>query len=304
MPIDLRERVRMSHGFEEDSLRLILVANVTNRCNLSCAHCFLYRDGNPNEALSPRLEMTDDVMLEVIEALRDRHGARVMVWLGGEPMLRRSLLERGVGLFDYNVIDTNGTIPLVDLGPLTSYLVSVEGPPDVNDTIRGTGTFARVLRNLESLPDDFASAINIQCTVTTASQGRLGELLDLFLGTRAGLMTFSFYVPGIDDTSELGWPTLDDRRVAVEEVRRLKLDHPEFVTNNLDALDLMAPEHVPGVVAGCPFRSTVLPLFADGDRFTTAFCTYGNNVDCSRCGAWIAYEFAAEPFGFPQPEDD
>ena len=299
MPIDLHERVRMSHGYEEDSVRPILVCYVTNRCNLTCAHCFLYRDGNPNDPVSPRLEIPDDEMLEIIEALRDRHKARVMVWIGGEPTLRRSLLERGVDLFDYNVVDTNGTLPLMDLGPLTSFLVSVEGPPDVNDAIRGAGTFARVYRNLERLPDTFTSAINIQCTVTRSSQGRLGELIDLFLDTRANLVTFSFYVPAADDRTGLGWETLDERMVAVEEVRRLKLAHPAFVTNNLAALDLMAPEHAPSVAAGCPFRSTVLPLFLDGDSFTTGFCTYGNDVDCSRCGAWIAYELAATPFAFP-----
>jgi MoaA/NifB/PqqE/SkfB family radical SAM enzyme len=25
------------------------VINVTNRCNLSCTHCSLYREGNPND---------------------------------------------------------------------------------------------------------------------------------------------------------------------------------------------------------------------------------------------------------------
>jgi len=299
MTIDLHERVHLTHGYDESAARPIIVCYVTNRCNLACTHCFLYRDGNPNERVSPRLEIPDDEMLEIIEALRDRHGTRVMVWMGGEPMLRRSLLERGVGLFDYNVVDTNGTIPLADLGPLTSFLVSVEGPPDVNDAIRGAGTFARVYRNLENLPDAFTSAINIQCTVTRSSQGRLGELVDLFLGTRANLVTFSFYVPAVDDTTGIGWETLEKRMVAVEEVRRLKIEHPAFVTNNLAALDLMAPEHAPSVAADCPFRSTVLPLFLDGRSFTTAHCTYGNDVDCSRCGTWIAYEFAAKPFAFP-----
>ena len=26
------------------------MVNITNRCNLKCEHCFVYRDGNPNEA--------------------------------------------------------------------------------------------------------------------------------------------------------------------------------------------------------------------------------------------------------------
>lgn len=302
MPADLATRVHLAHGYAADSPRPIIAGFVTARCNLSCAHCFFYRDGNPNEAQSPRLEMDDDEMLGILAALRDRHGARVMVWLGGEPMLRRSLIERGVELFDYSVIDTNGTIPLVDLGPRASYLLSLDGPPDVNDAIRGEGTFARVLRTIERLPADFSSMVNIQCTVTRASQGRLGELLDRFLTTRANYMTFSFYVPSRDDATGLGWATLEERQAAVDEVRALKTAHPEFVTNTLAALDLMAPAHAADVVARCPFRETVLPLFLDGDRFVTGHCVYGNDVDCARCGAWIVYELAATPFSLaPEP---
>ena len=294
MPIDLDERVRLSHGYGADSQRPVIAAYVTNRCNLSCAHCFFYRDGNPNEKVSPRLEISDDEMIEILAALRDRHGANAMVWLGGEPMLRHSLLERGADLFDYNVVDTNGTVPLVDLGPNASILVSVEGPPDVNDAIRGEGTFSRVFENLARVPEGFASTINIQCTVTSAVQERLGELLDMCLGTRADHITFSFYVPAAQDTTGLGWDTLEERMPAVEEVRSLKLRHPDFVTNELDALALMSPEHAPAVVADCPFRAAVLPLFMEGKTFTTAHCVYGNDVDCARCGAWVVYEFAAK----------
>jgi hypothetical protein len=37
--------------------------------------CFIFRDGNPNEApASARAEMGDDEILETLAALRDRHG--------------------------------------------------------------------------------------------------------------------------------------------------------------------------------------------------------------------------------------
>jgi hypothetical protein len=36
------------------------MVNVTNRCNLQCAHCFVYRDGNPND---PDGEMSGDRVL-------------------------------------------------------------------------------------------------------------------------------------------------------------------------------------------------------------------------------------------------
>lgn len=299
MSIDLRKRLKLSHGYEEDTVRPFLCLNVTNRCNLACSHCFFVRDGNPNEPVSAHLELPDEEMREIIAAVRDRHSCVAAVWIGGEPMLRRPLLESLVPLFKFHTITTNGTIPLVDLGPSVVYLVSLDGPPQINDAIRGEGTFARVVRNLERVPEGFASTVYVQCTVTRANQGHLAEFVNFFLGTRVRFVTFSFYVPAAHDTSGLGWSTLEERMAAVNEVRRLKHEHPDFVSNDLKALDLMAPEHAPAVVADCAFKRVMLPLFLERDGFTTAFCTYGNNVDCALCGAWIAYEFAATPFYYP-----
>ena len=40
-----------------------------------------------------------------------------MLRMGGEPLLRRSLVAREVPLFPRNTITTDGTGPLVDFGP-------------------------------------------------------------------------------------------------------------------------------------------------------------------------------------------
>lgn len=293
MGVDLAARVRLEHGFSEAGRYPAMFVNVTNRCNLSCAHCFVFRDANPNEAQSPRLEQSDDELLATIEALRDRHGVAAMLWLGGEPLLRKQLVQRGVKLFARNIVTTNGTLPLVDLGPTTTYVVSLDGPPAVNDAVRGEGTFERVMANIARIPDPFASAVQVQCTVTTVNEDHLEELVEILLGSRVDWMTFSFYVPSSDDGSGLGWPTLAERMGAVEKVLELKRRHPAFVRNRTRALELMAPEHAPTVTAACPARAFVLPLYLDGDSLVTPYCCYGNDVDCDRCGAWVVFHIAA-----------
>jgi MoaA/NifB/PqqE/SkfB family radical SAM enzyme len=122
---------------------------ITNRCNLSRAHCFGFRDDNPNEALSPRRE----------------------------PLLRKGLLRAGVGMFEASTVTTNGTMSLVDLGPDVLYVVSLDGPRPINGAVRGPGSFDRVLRNLRSLPRDFSSPVQVQCTVTPVNQAHLEELI-------------------------------------------------------------------------------------------------------------------------------
>lgn len=291
--MDLANRVHLSNGYRDDAFYPVLVFNATNRCNLSCRHCFVFRDANPNEASSPRVEPSDDDLIELLTALRDRHHIWSILWMGGEPLLRRSLLERGVDLFERNHIVTNGTVPLVELGPDALYVVSIDGPPEVNDAIRGEGTFDRVMRNLERAPSSLSTPVQAQCTVTRANQDHLGELVELLVDSPLEWMTFSFYVPPASGGGEDAWPTNEERMIAVERVRDLKDTYPSFVRNHRRALDLMAPEKAKTVTDACPARSFILPLYSEGDSFTTPFCCYGNDVDCDRCGAWVVFELAA-----------
>ncbi len=53
------------------------MVNITNKCNLRCKHCFVFREGNPNK---PRKEMGSKSMLEKLEQLQKRHQIRTMVW--------------------------------------------------------------------------------------------------------------------------------------------------------------------------------------------------------------------------------
>lgn len=270
------------------------IVNVTNRCNLSCAHCFVFRDGNPNEKpRSSRSEIGDAEMLEAIRGLRDRHGIRSMVWMGGEPLLRPRLLEKGIRLFPENTITTNGTVPLRDFGTRVLYVVSLDGPEDVNDAIRGAGVHRRVMRTLTRIPERFASPVQVQTVVTRRNEDRLEELVRAVRRTRAAWMTFSFYVPRAGDTGDDAWPTNEERAAAVLEVMRLKAKHPGFVRNSSRSLELLLPEHCRRVTDACPAKRFVLPLYLEGDRFVTPFCCYGNDVDCGRCGAWIVFHLAA-----------
>lgn len=287
MQVDYRESYRADANYPA------AIVNVTNRCNLSCAHCFVFRDDNPNAALSPRLEPTDDDMLAMLVDLRDRHGIRHMLWMGGEPLLRPRVLLDGAALFESSTVTTNGTLKLVDLGPEALYVVSLDGPREVNDAVRGTGSFERVLANLGSLPTEFSTPIQVQCTVTPVNQHHLEPLLLALADTPVKWMTFSFVVPSHGEQSGLCWSTLEARMEAVREVQRLKVAYPGFVRNRSRALELMAPEFAPLVTARCPSKDTVLPLWLDGDTFITPFCCYGNDVDCSRCGAWVVFDIAA-----------
>ena len=296
-------RAELSGHYHDDGRYPALVVNITNRCNLTCEHCFVFRDGNPNEApVSVHDELDGAEILETVTALRDRHGIVSVLWMGGEPLLRKDLIREGIRLFPRNTIVTNGTVPLVDFGPTALYVVSLDGPEDLNDAIRGRGVYRKVMRTLSRIPEGFTTPVQVQCVVTKRNEHRLEELVAAVRQTRAGWMTFSFFVPRANDTSPDAWETNEERAGAVREVMRLKTVYPGFVRNSTRMLELMLPPHCKQVTDACPARDNVLPLYLEGDHFTTPFCCYGNDVDCDRCGAWVVFEMAAKTLSFSDLE--
>jgi len=267
------------------------MVNVTNHCNLRCKHCFVFREGNPND---PRGQMKPERLLAELRRLRDRHGLRRMMWMGGEPMLRWRLVEKGLALFDHNTITTNGTVPLKDFGPELTYVISLDGPRDVNDPVRGEGVFDRVMRNLAAIPDGFSSTVMVQCVMHRENQHRADDLARELLPTRAEGLTFSFYVPRAGEKSPRAWDSVEEREAAIDIVFELKRRYPGFIWNSTRSLELMRPPTAKLVTDHCPMQQTMLPLYIEGDHFTTPFCCYGNDVDCDRCGSWGVFATAAK----------
>ncbi|MGW8319936.1 MAG: radical SAM protein [Thermodesulfobacteriota bacterium] len=271
----------------------VAMVNITNRCTLKCVHCFVYRDGNPNAPAKPSEEMDKATMLETLARLRDRHRIHAMVWMGGEPMLRKDVLAEGMRLFEENTIVTNGTIDLVDFGPCV-YVVSLDGPESVNDPVRGKGSFRRVMRTLDRIPENFTPTVQVQCVVNRMNEHHLEELLEAVIHTKAKGMTYTFYIPRRSDTSDLAWRSLEEREPAVRRVMDLKNRHPDFVWNTLESLELMLPPHSKAVTDNCLSKKFLLPLYLEGKEFEVPFCCAGNDADCDLCGMWGVFHFAAK----------
>ncbi len=274
------------------------MVNVTNRCNLACEHCFVFRDGNPND---PEGEMSPERLLAELERLRGRHGIRYVLWMGGEPMIRWRLLERGVALFERNTITTNGTIPLRDFGAGVTYVLSLDGPRDINDAVRGVGVFDRVLKTITAIPGGFGPTVTVQCVVHRENQRRLEELVSVLRPSKVEGLVFSFYVPRAGERSPRAWDSVGEREAAVDLIVDLKRRHPGFIWNSSRSLELMRPATAKMVTDHCPLLRTTMPLYIEGNRFTTPFCCYGNDVDCDRCGSWGVFAVAAK---IPGPWND
>ncbi len=132
----------------------VVVWNLTRRCNLGCAHCY-----SQSADCAYGGEMTTAQGLALLEDLAE-FGVPVILFSGGEPLLRPDLLElvaRAVQLGLRAVISSNGT--LIDEGTAhrlseigLSYVgVSLDGMRATNDRFRGrAGAFDEALAGLRN----------------------------------------------------------------------------------------------------------------------------------------------------------
>ena len=116
----------------------------TERCNLSCRYCYAEFGSRrrPDFPLEP--------LLKVIDGLA-RMGTGFIMLAGGEPMLRKDIGQiidriklRGMR----SSLNTNGLmVPrrLDEIARADMLSISLDGPPDIHDFYRGTGTHAQTL---------------------------------------------------------------------------------------------------------------------------------------------------------------
>jgi len=268
------------------------LVNVTNVCNLRCTHCFVFREDNPN---APRDKMDDATMLEQLRILRDKHNIRSMLFMGGEPMIRRKLVLEAARLFERPAIVTNGTYGIPEL-PGGLITVSLDGPEHLNDPIRGRGVFARVREAVFARPHDESTTVIVQMTVTRQNAPGMEAFVEEVKDWPVTGIAFSFYVPTKNDRSELAWPDLRERDDVIRRAIALKKKYPDRVKANVGALELMlsdvALKYTGTRGEHCMMRNT-LPLYmGEGGQFERPFCCYGNDVDCTRCGAYSVFNTA------------
>lgn len=130
----------------------VIVWNMTRRCNLKCVHCYAHAVD-----MAGRDEIGTEKAKEIIADLA-AYGAPVMLFSGGEPLVRQDLAELASYATEKGmraVISTNGTLitpqkakELKQVG--LSYVgISLDGMEEVHDHFRGVrGAFKKALEGI------------------------------------------------------------------------------------------------------------------------------------------------------------
>ena len=162
----------------------VVAWNLTRRCNLECAHCYI--SAGPSETATGELDTAS--CLRIVNEILAVNPSPLLILSGGEPLLRHDLTaiaaaasSRGATV----VVGTNGTLlddarirALKDAG-VTGVAVSVDSlRPTYHDNFRhGKGSLADTVAALERLRVHHLDFI-IQTTVTKGNRAELAELVE------------------------------------------------------------------------------------------------------------------------------
>lgn len=248
------------------------VVDITNKCNLRCKHCYYYGD----DQNKPEKDLGDDEFIEGLTRLRDKHAIKSVSWVGGEPMLRPRLLERGLKLFPMNVVFTNGMLPIPPLPCPVG--ISLDGPKEINDSLRGKGSYDTALKHAR----ERNFSVFCQLTIHKLNEKYITELIEeLHKVGILGVMT-SFHVPQKGEGGPLAWSSVPERDSAVETALKLKERFGSFLLLETEVLELMLSGTAEEVTKDCDMLDNAIAL---DNRLNRKFCCYGDHVDCTRCGA-------------------
>ncbi|MDF1578553.1 MAG: methyltransferase domain-containing protein [Desulfobulbales bacterium] len=131
--------------------------HLTSKCNLACGHCLFSSSPEMDETLSP------DLLQKGLAEARAL-GANLFYFTGGEPFVYPGFCEIIANLLTdrdvHAVILTNGLLLDRDLAQLAALpkerlhlQISLDGLEEHHDSLRGAGTFARLMAILDILAE-------------------------------------------------------------------------------------------------------------------------------------------------------
>ncbi|HJN15170.1 MAG TPA: radical SAM protein [Armatimonadota bacterium] len=210
-------------GFS-DSLRPLVVWNMTNRCNLRCQHCYIEaEDRSYSDELS-----TDEAKAFLADL--GEMGAPVVLFSGGEPLIRQDAFELtkfGTEAGLRVVYSTNGTLiteevadKLAEAG--AKYVgVSLDGDRTIHDQFRGReGAFDDALKGL-SYAAKAGIPVGARFTANKVNMGDLPAVIDAVVenGIKRFCMYHLVYTGRGEDMLELD-TSLEEKREIMDFVAK------------------------------------------------------------------------------------
>ncbi len=221
----------------------IAIWNFTNRCNLSCMHCYSKADLDAVDTLT-----TEDIF-KTLDKFKE-NGVKFLIFSGGEPLTRKDLYDiaqrcKELGIITY--LSTNGLYvgknnaqKIIDTFNYVG--ISIDGSQKTHDYFRGLeGSFRESMKAVKLLNSFEGSKVGIRFTITKETYDDLEFIFELAEKENISKIYISHLVysgRGLDNL-EMDL-TKDQRRVAVNYILDKAFEYYEsgrdieIVTGNME----------------------------------------------------------------------
>jgi len=221
----------------------IAIWNFTNRCNLSCMHCYSKADLDALDTL------TTDKIMDTLPRLKE-NGIKFLIFSGGEPLTRKDIYEiaakcKEIGIITY--LSTNGLYvgqknakKIIDTFNYVG--ISIDGSEKIHDHFRGLdGSFRESMKAVKLLNSFEGAKVGIRFTITKETYDDLEFIFDLAEKENIPKVYISHLVysgRGLDNL-EMDL-TKEQRRTAVEFILNKAFEYREsnrdieIVTGNME----------------------------------------------------------------------
>lgn len=219
---------------KDEHIPPFLIASITSQCNLHCAGCYS-RCNNATLDTEPVEQLTDEEWQKIFKEA-DELGISFILLAGGEPLLRRDIIEAAgkrqnilFPIFTNGIFINKEYFELFDKCRNLIPIMSIEGEREITDARRGKGVYDRLIKNMEKFHD---RRLIFGASVTVTTQNVNEVTSDAFLkklsdrGCKAAI--FVEFVPVTDESTELA-PGDEERELLRSEIARLRAEHPEMV---------------------------------------------------------------------------
>jgi sulfatase maturation enzyme AslB (radical SAM superfamily) len=284
-PYDLLKVGFFLFGFPRNGFGSI---DVTKECNLRCRHCYFFEQDEAYGDDDKSIEEWERKLQDLKRTTRPWEFPFLQcTWVGGEPLLRRRLIEGCRKYFRYNTVVTNGTIPLPDW-PDVRWYISIDGDEELHEFLRDKkGIYAKAMKNVRQHPH---LNVTIAYCITKQNAHCVEKAVQDWAAAGARHMTFDFYTP-IETIDHDLWLDFDDRDRMLDKLIALKRIYGDFFVLPERAFRLMKSDRCKQVTDDCLFASK---SFAFGPQGTLKEkCMMGPKADCDRCGCVVPFYMAS-----------